>query len=106
MKDLQSEARAPLIQAPIAWVARRLLATDASVEAVMIVGREGKVLAHERAIGYDEDDSTEGEGHPLLFYAQDIGLLFYVKLGKHPRDEEIPNRIMAIIRSPSFCITR
>ena len=106
MRDMQSEVRAPLIQAPIAWVARRLLASDGSVQAVMVIGSSGKVLAHERALGGTESSSFEEEGFPMLFYASGPGLLFYVRLDKQPMGDEIPNRISAILDSPSFAITR
>ena len=103
---MRSEVKAPLIQAPIAWVARRLLACDRSVAAVMILARDGKILAHERALEYEEIDSLGGESYPLLFYARGQGLIFYVSLDEKLTGEEIPNRILATIESPSFAMTR
>jgi hypothetical protein len=105
MTDMLSEVRAPLVQAPIAWVARSLLASDASVRAVMVLGDDGKILAHERALGEDEFDSLEGQDHPLLFYASGPRLLFFVRLNEEPTGKEISDRIMATIKSPSFSIT-
>jgi len=87
-------------------MARRLLASDESVQAVMVVRDDGKVLAHERAIGSVEGDSLEGEDHPLLFYASGPGLLFLVRLNRRPIGREIPDRIEAVLRSPSFAISR
>jgi len=103
---MQSEVRAPLVQAPIAWVARKLLASDGSVQAVMVLGSDGKVLAYERAIDDDQSDPIEWEDFPLLFYAPGPGILFYVRLAKRPMGDEIPNRISAILDSPSLTITR
>jgi len=105
MKDLRS-VRAPLVQAPIAWVARRLLASDESVEAVMVVTYEGKVLAYERAIDSDTSEAVETEDHSLFYYAPNPGLLFYVRLGSRSEGTEIPDRIESILNSPSFSITR
>lgn len=105
MTDMLSEARAPLVQAPIAMVARKLLASDVSVQAVMVIGGDGKVLAHERAIDDDEIDSIEGEDYPLLFYASSPNLLFFVRLSKQPTGGEISDRMMSTIGSPSFAMT-
>ena len=106
MGDLQSEVRAPLVQAPIAWVARRLLATDPSVQVVMVMGGDGKVLAHERALGYDEDKIPIDEGCSLLYYAPSNGLLFYVRTNRQPMSGEIPSRIEAIVGSPTPAVTK
>jgi hypothetical protein len=106
MTDMISEARVPLVQAPIAMVARTLLASDSSVQAVMVMEGDGKVLAHERAIDVDEIDSIEGEDYPLLFYASRPNLLFFVRLKKQPTGGEISNRIMSTISSLSFEMTQ
>jgi hypothetical protein len=105
MTDLQSQVKAPIVQAPIAWVARRLLASDLSVQAVMVVGYGGKVLAHEIAQDFDEVDSSK-ESHSMLYYAPAPGLLFYVRLSKTPTDQAISYRVEQIINSPTFAITR
>jgi hypothetical protein len=105
MTDLQSQVKAPIVQAPIAWAARRLLASDLSVQAVMVVGHGGKVLAHEIALDYDETDPFK-EGHPMLYYAPTAGLLFYIRLSGRPTDQAIPSRIEQIINSPAFANTQ
>ena len=100
---MQSEARAPIVQAPIAWVARRLLASDELVKAVMVTGGGGKVLAHERALGYEGD--LDLDELSLLFYVPMHGLLFYIrKAGKN--DAGINQRINDIIGSPSLALSR
>ena len=106
MVDLQSEVRAPLVQAPIAWVARKLLSSNPSVQAVMIVTEDGKVLAHERALGFDDEDLPLDEGCSLLYFAPRPGLLFYVRTSKEPLEGEISSRIEAIIKSPNPAVTR
>jgi hypothetical protein len=70
----------------------------------MVVQADGKILAHERALDC-EADFPEGEDYPLFYYAPEPGLLFYVRLGKQPRGTEIPNRIEAILNSPSFALS-
>ena len=103
---MQTGPKAPRVQAPIAWAARRLLATDESVQAVMVVGDDGRVLAHERVLDYYEGDPMKGECHPLLFYVPRAKLLFYVRLSKRPIDERVSWRIQGVIDSPSFVISR
>ncbi|HEY6283478.1 MAG TPA: hypothetical protein VIW22_06095 [Nitrososphaerales archaeon] len=100
-----SEARAPLVQSPIAMIARRLLASDVSVQAVMVMGNDGRVLVHERAIKDDELDSIGGEDYPLFFYDSKPGLLFFVRLNKQPTSGGISDRIISAISSPSFSMT-
>jgi hypothetical protein len=101
---MQSEVRAPLVQAPIAWVARRLLASDESVQAVMVMQTNGKVLAHERALDC-EVDFPDGDHYSLLYHAPGPRLLFYVRLGKQPKGTEILDRIEAILDSPSLVLS-
>jgi hypothetical protein len=101
-----SEIRAQTIQEPIAFVARRLLALDVDVQAVMVVGDDGRVLAHERALDDDEFDSFEEEGHPLLFYASGPRLLFYLRVSRQSTVEDISDRVIATISSPTFTMTR
>jgi hypothetical protein len=105
MTDLLSEAPAPLVQAPIAWVARGLLATDDSVKAVMVLGDDGKVLAHERALGFEEQETLEDDDHTVLFCASERRVIFFLRLSKQPSRDEY-NRIQATISSPNFAITR
>ena len=106
MTDLQSEVRAPLVRAPIAWVARRLLSTDASVQAVMVLGPGGKILAHERAVGYDEPLHASGSERSLIYYAPGPGLLFYLHTSSEPVESELFAKIEAIVGSPSPAVTR
>jgi len=106
MADLQSEIRAPLVKAPIAWVARRLLSSDPSVQVVMITSGEGKVLAHERALEYDEASSVTEDESSLIYYAPGPGLLFYVRLAKGIVGREVEARIEEIVGSPFPNVTR
>jgi len=71
----------------------------------MVMGDDGKVLAHERALGGDEADRFESEDHSLLFYDSGPRLLFLVRLNKQPTGVEISDHIMATISSPSFAIS-
>jgi len=105
MKDMQSAVKAPLVQAPIAYLARRLLACDSSVKAVMAVGYHGEVLAHERTISYSEDEATGLEESSLMYYVPTSGVLFYVRLNNQPKGDRLPLRIQAMINSPTSAIT-
>ena len=104
MTDLQSAAKAPLIQAPIAWVARKLLSSDPSVQVVMIMGDDGKILAHERSLEYSEGTSVDGE-YSLTYYAPSLGLLFYVRANGTPVSGKISSRIETIVNSPAPYVT-
>jgi len=104
MIDLQSAVKAPLVQAPVAWVARKLLSSDPSVQVVMIMGDDGKILAHERSLEYSEGTSVEGE-YSLTYYAPSLGLLFYVRANGTPVSGKISSRIETIVNSPAPYIT-
>jgi hypothetical protein len=103
---MQSEIRAQQIQEPVAFVARRILGSDADVQAVMVMGEDGRVLAHERALDDGEFDSHEEEERPLLFYAPGPRLLYFVCLGNKSNVGDISDRIMATISSASLTMTR
>jgi hypothetical protein len=103
--DLQSQVKAPLVQAPTSWVARELLASAPSVQAVMVLGDDGKVLAHERAVGYEGDVAPERE-RSLTYYSPRFGLIFYIRTNGNPADGDLSGRIEAIIESPAPPITR
>jgi hypothetical protein len=103
--DMRSEVRAPLVQAPAGWVARRLLASAPCVQAVMVLGDDGKVLAHERAIGCRESEASEMD-HSMIYYARSYSLIFYLRMTGEPVDGELSARIEAIIESPSPVMTR
>lgn len=105
MVDLRSEVRAPLVRAPAVWVARELLASAPCVQAVMILGDDGKVLAHERAIGYEESEAP-WEEHSLIYHAPRFGLIFYVRTNGKPAGGELSARIEAMVESPTPAITR
>jgi len=102
--NLQSQVKAPLVQAPTSWVARELLASAPSVQAVMVLRDDGKVLAHERAIGYEETGAPEKE-RSLIYYSPRFGLIFYLRTDMKP-PEELSARIEAILESPSPPINR
>jgi len=105
MVDMRSEVKAPLVQAPTGWVARGLLASDPCVQAVMVLGDDGKVLAHERAIGYEEGEPPEKD-HSIIYYARRYGLIFYLRTNGERADRELSARIEEIIGSPSPVVTR
>jgi hypothetical protein len=102
MTDMQSEVRAPLIQAPIAWVTRRILASSNTIQAVMAVDDAGKVLAHERASDYED---LIDEDFPLLFFAPVPRVLFLLKLSS-PSTEEVEKGVRRILTYPAFGLTR
>jgi hypothetical protein len=106
MTDMLSEARAPLIQAPIAWLARELLAVDASVKAVMVVGDKGSGLAHEIATEYDEEETREEDERTITFYASEPKQIFFLRLRKGPSGDDVSDRIQATISSPTLAVTR
>jgi hypothetical protein len=106
MRDLHSVARASSRQAPVALLARSLLAADHSITAVMVVGKEGRVMAHERAIGYEEGDAGTESGRPVLFYAPERGLVFFVRLSGTEPDARVCDRLVAMIESKNLSITR
>jgi hypothetical protein len=101
--DMRSEVRAPLVQAPTGWVARKLLASAPCVQAVMVLTDDGKVLAHERAIGYEEE--APEMDHSMIYYARQYGLIFYLRTNGEP-EGELSAQIEAIIESPSPVVTR
>jgi len=103
--DMQSEARAPLVQAPTDWVARKLLASALCVQAVMVLTDDGKVLAHERAIGYEDSETPELD-HSIIYYARHYGLIFYVRTNGELAEGELSARIESIIESPTPVVTR
>lgn len=104
--DLQSEVRAPLVQAPVAWVARKLLSSNACVQAVVIMTVNGEILAHERALGFDDESLPIDKGCSLIYYAPRPGLLFYVRTDKEPLKGEVASQVEAIIGSPRPVVTR
>jgi hypothetical protein len=71
----------------------------------MVLRDDGKVLAHERAIGY-EDGETSDMDHSIIYYARHYGLIFYVRTNGELAEGELSARIEAIIESPSPVITR
>jgi hypothetical protein len=71
----------------------------------MVLRDDGKVLAHERAIGFDEDEAPEMD-HSMIYYARHYGLIFYLRTNGEPTDGELSARIEAIIESPSPAVTR
>ena len=105
MVDMLSEVRAPLVEAPVGWVARKLLASAPCVQAVMVLTDDGKVLAHERAIGYEEGEAPESD-HSIIYYTRQYGLIFYVRTNRELAEGELSARIEAIIESPSPVVTR
>jgi hypothetical protein len=106
VSDLQSEAKAPVVQAPVAWVARRLLASDSSVQTVMVIAENGKVLALESVTDDDQKDPFATEGQQLIYYVPASGLTFCVRLGKEAAGIQVTSRIEAMLRSPSPLLTR
>jgi hypothetical protein len=101
---LQSQVKAPLVQAPTSWVARELLASAPSVQAVMVLADGGKLLAHERAIGYAGGEDPDLE-YSLIYYAPRFGLVFYLRTTE-PADGVLLARIEAIMGAPSPEMTR
>ena len=95
-----------MVQAPIAWVARKLLASDSSVQAVMIMRDDGSLLAHERAIGYDESEPLLGAESSIIYYAPGPGLVLYVRTDRRTAKGELSAQIEAILLSPSPSVTR
>jgi hypothetical protein len=71
----------------------------------MVIGDDGKVLAHEMALTYDESDGA-GEGFSLVYYAPSAGLIFYLRTSRVPEVEEISARVEAIVEKPSHSISR
>jgi hypothetical protein len=106
VSDLQSEAKAPVVKAPVAWVARRLLASDPSVRTVTVIADNGKVLTYESVADDNEGDPFATEGHRLIYYVPASGLTFCVRLGKGQSGTQVPTRIEAMLRSPSPLLTR
>jgi hypothetical protein len=103
MEELQ--AKAQLALATTSWTARKLIAVDDSVMAVMVVGADGKILAHETAVGYDKGDRRD-EDYPLLFFVPPQGHLFLLRLNKQPVGNEIANRVLSLIGDPQLSLGR
>jgi len=72
---------------------------------VLIMAEDGRVLAHERALGYDDGDPLIGEECSLIYHASGPGLVFYIRTNKDPTSRELPGRIEAILASPSPVVT-
>jgi hypothetical protein len=104
MAKMQSKVRAPLVQAPIAWVTRSILASHHSVQAVMAVDENGRVLAYERAADSDDKESVEGGDYKLLFFVPLPRVLFFLRLNA-PYSRELTDRILRILEFPSFGLT-
>jgi len=106
MVDMQAEARAPFVQAPILWASRKLISSNPCVQAVMVLAEDGKVLAHERAVGYDDIDFPIDGGYTLIYQAPGSGLVFYIRTSEDPTSVNFPAQIGKIIESLSPLITR
>jgi len=72
----------------------------------MVVGDDGRILAHERALDYDDEDPLKGGGYPLFYYVPRAKLLFFIRLLRRPADERISWRLQGMIDSPAFAISR
>jgi hypothetical protein len=85
-------------------MARSVLGCHESVEAVMILGEDGRILAYERAIGPESD--FPDEEYPLLSYSSGSGMIFFVRLNAWPRGEEIRDRVERTIGHPYLPLSR
>jgi hypothetical protein len=106
MTDLaQSEAQGHHLQAPIAVVARGMLACHHDVQAVMVVNDDGKILAYERAVG-GTNEILEEEEYPLLSFSPRLGMVFFLRLKRLSIGEEVRDRIESIFGLPYLPLTR
>jgi hypothetical protein len=105
MSDLaQSEVRASQLQAPVAVVARSVLGCHDAVQAVMVLGYDGKILAYERALGRNSESPTEE--YPLLCFLSAPGTIFYLRLNTPLTSEEIRDSVEKTIGFPYQALTR
>ena len=105
MSDLtQSEARVTQLQAPVAVVARSVLGCHDGVQAVMVLGHDGKLLAYERAI--ERDNESPAEECPLLCFPSAPGTIFFLRLNTPLWGEEIRDSVQKTINSPYQALTK
>ncbi len=70
------------------WLARRVLASDRSIEAFMLVDDTGKVLAHRRVkTAEDSDDSS------LVVPLLGGGIIAYLRIARFGFPEQIYERV-------------
>jgi hypothetical protein len=101
----QSEVGNQILQAPIAYVTRAILASHSSIRAVMAVGSDGGVLAHERALDSGDDNPTNDE-YPFLFQVPQSCMLMLVRTNRPLVGAEIQNNIMRLLRTRCYPITQ
>ena len=100
---MQSAVKAPTVLTP-SFLARELLSSGPSIQAVMVMGGDGKVLAHERSVDYGEF-VLPIRGSSSVYLARDCGLIIYLRASGSLDDSDLRERIEAIIRGPFDILT-
>ena len=104
MSDLQKEADASFAQAPLGMIARAILACNSSVDSVMILGRNGKIIAYEQSLEVNGFDSGSRE-QPMMFYSSGLGLLISLTLKGPALEAEIEGRVKGAFEAPPGILT-
>jgi len=102
--DLRSAVKPPPALTPISMVARAILSSGPSVQAVLIIDQDGKALAHERALNYASESDSDDES-AVTYFARDSGIIYYLRTSKGSDALDVRAQVESIIRSPFPLLT-
>ena len=103
-EETHAETGRSIMNVPVAFVARGILASDSSVQSVMMLDYDGKVVAYERAA--EATEYGPPEGHPLLLTVPDSRLLVYLRFTDSAKRGVLVSLISRILGSPSVPYTQ
>jgi hypothetical protein len=81
-------------------LAETVLSCDDSVNAVMLVDDNGRVLAHGRADGYEADEMSMKESAPMLVPVPGLRMMAFLRLSSSAARERVYGKVLGTLSFP------